>query len=221
MATWAEDTAELAEMEREHRAEYERVQAQGQALRAMRDEITDRRLAESTDEDLLADDESKTWLLHTAEYYRPAARRLDELGKLDHPYAWMGGMSWDNRDETVDEHGLWSFAAPEIGIPRKFDAAGIETLAATMRAWWTRWGMGRASTNVVVMEHTLSMGGRVRMTWFPDEDRATVERRFGDVKEGSLVEMLAYLGKNHPRPALSDEEPDGYEDEDYDWPRDW
>jgi hypothetical protein len=196
------------------REQYRAINDQLVAAHELRDEVVTARLAELTDEQIMADETLTRWLFRESWSHSGAADRKRVLVRMDAEGAGDPD-SYDGRDEYAAD------VLPPISVAL-VKGQDVAPLADAIRAWVQRWALGRPDVPVSIMERTLSEHGSYGGMYDIASDTMCLRIiRWGREEElanGPLEEVLAYMASEfwYRKPG-ADGSWDSQDDEDDDY----
>jgi hypothetical protein len=196
--SYAEEREQLDKDLALYRAMRARIDKVWEGLSARHDELTDRRLAEITDDEIMADTELRFWLCQVHGNHTGAYNRVRTLTKLD-----VAGVLSDAGGSVDGRDGYENLPMLTLALERD-TPTGL--LATALRAWFEVWGLGRESIRFRVLESTLSRWGSYQVEYTPGAEPEARLLRNGRKSftaspakdEGSLVEVLAFTAIHFP-----------------------
>lgn len=194
--------AELAAVEIQRADAVATYRAAQEALRAIsnrRQGLVTRKIDALTDEQILADEDTRRWLCREVNLNAAASGRVRELLR----YRYGGQFydnTWDGRDEYADQ---W-LPVPNLTMLRGSD---VTETAQAIREIAKVWLLGRPTLPLHIFERTLAAHGFYHAEYDPAEDTAVLYHRHLELFSGSLVEVLERIARDHyyRDPARTDE----------------
>lgn len=174
-------------------AQYRRASDALREINTRRQALVTRKVDALTDEEILADEDTRRWLCRQANLNAKAGDRIEQL--LRYRY---GGQFYDNAWDGRDAYaGQW-LPVPRLMMLR--DADVTET-AQAIREIAKVWLLGRDTLPLDIFERTCSEHGSYGGSYDPATDTARLRViRYGretELAAGPLEDVLGVIARNH------------------------